>query len=408
MSTTKRIMIAMLTGLVLGLILHPFSGNYFVGDIFVAQILDFFGQAFIALLKVLVVPIVFVSLVCGTAAIDDMRKLKRIGLKTFGLYLTTTAIAISFSLFLAQIFQPGHGFDLSTEAVFQAPSNPNFKDVMLNIFPTNPIKAMAEGNMLQIIVFAFLVGIAITMAKTKGQEVLRFFKNSEVILLKMVDIVIYVAPIGIFALIAKVFAEEGLSAILPLLKYFSTVTGALAVQAIIIYPMLLVMFARINPLDFFRRFREVMVFAFSTSSSNATLPITMEMVEKKLGVKSHIASFTLPLGATINMDGTAIMQGVATAFIAQAYGLDIGFSGFLTVILTATLASIGTAGVPGVGLITLAMVLKQVHLPVEGIALVIGVDRLLDMMRTAVNVMGDAVVTCIVARGEGAIKLPKL
>jgi Na+/H+-dicarboxylate symporter len=260
---------------------------------------------------------------------------------------------------------------------------------------------MAEGNMLQIIVFAGLFGLALTMAGDPGKRVLAFFSDLNEVIMKLVMLLMEAAPYGVFCLIARVFAGQGIGAIGPLALYFSLVLGVLLLHAGLTYPALLKGVAGLNPITFYRNMRAPLALAFSTASSNATLPVTMETVERRLGVDNSIASFTLPLGATINMDGTAIMQGVATVFIAQAYGIEIGLSGYLMVVLTATLASIGTAGVPGVGLIMLAMVLRQVNLPVEGIALIIGVDRLLDMVRTAVNISGDAAVTCIIARGEG-------
>jgi Na+/H+-dicarboxylate symporter len=359
------------------------------------------GTVFLASLKLLVVPLVFVSLVCGTAALEDATKLSRIGGKTIALYLFTTATAISLALLAAVVIRPGSGFHLDTDAVFQVQEPPSLADTIINLFPSNPVQAMAEGNMLQIIVFAGLFGLALTLAGASGKRVLAFFGDLNEVVMKLVMLLMELAPYGVFCLIAKVFALQGFGAIVPLLKYFTVVLGVLLIHVTCTYPLLLRSLAGLPPLTFFRNMRAPVALAFSTASSNATLPVTLETVEHRLGVDNSIASFTVPLGATINMDGTAIMQGVATAFIAQAYGIDLGVSGYLMVVLTATLASIGTAGVPGVGLIMLAMVLRQVNLPVEGIGLIIGVDRLLDMARTAVNVTGDATVTCIVAKSEG-------
>jgi Na+/H+-dicarboxylate symporter len=257
--------------------------------------------------------------------------------------------------------------------------------------------------MLQIIVFAGLLGLAITMAGDPGKRVLALFSDLNAIVMRLVVLLMHFAPYGVFCLVARVFSEQALDAIAPLVRYFCVVLGVLLLHAFATYPALLRVLAGLNPLTFYRKMRDPIALAFSTASSGATIPATLETVEHRLGVDNSIASFTVPLGATINMDGTAIMQGVATGFIAQAYGIDIGLTGYLMVVLTATLASIGTAGVPGVGLIMLAMVLRQVNLPVEGIGLIIGVDRLLDMVRTAVNVTGDASVTCIVAKAEGQL-----
>ena len=271
--------------------------------------------------------------------------------------------------------------------------------------PSNPIEAMASANMLQIIVFALLFGIAITMSGERGKHVLDVFKDLDAIIMKMVEIIMGLAPYGVFALITRTFATQGIDLILPLIGYFLTLTVALGVHALCVYPTLLKSLVNLNPLTFLRKMRDPATFAFSTASSGATIPVTLRTTELKMGVKDTVSSFTVPLGATINMDGTAIMQGVATVFISNVYGVDLSVADYLMVILTATLASIGTAAVPGVGLVMLTMVLNQVGLPVEGIALIIGVDRLLDMMRTACNVTGDCAVTCIIAKSEGAMDL---
>ncbi len=359
------------------------------------------GAVFLASLKLLVVPLVFVSLVCGSAALDDVTRLGRMGMTTLVLYLATTAIALVLSLSLATIMQPGAGFELAAEAVFQGATPPGLADVLISMVPTNPVAAMAEGNMLQVIVFSVLFGIAIAMTGDGAGRILGAFRELNTVILQMVVLLMRFAPAGVFCLMARVFAAEGFAAFVPLLRYFSCVTLALALHATITYPMLLRSLAGIPARRFFTNIRPVLAVAFSTASSNATIPVTLETAEHKLGVSNAVAAFTVPLGATINMDGTAIMQGVATCFIAQAYGIEIGPAGYFTVVATATLASIGTAGVPGVGLVTLAMVLEQVGLPVEGIALILGVDRLLDMARTAVNVTGDAAVTVVIARREG-------
>jgi Na+/H+-dicarboxylate symporter len=302
---------------------------------------------------------------------------------------------------VATFVNPGEGINLANTSEFIARDSPSLKSVILNIFPDNPINAMAEGNMLQVIVFAILVGVAITKGGDAGQRVKAHMTDWNSLIMKMVLMLMSVAPIGVFCLLISLFSNMGFTAIADLFNYFITVVIVLFLHFSITLAVLIRFGARLNPIDVIKRYSPVLAYAFSTSSSNATLPITLETVEHKLGVKNEVASFTVPLGATINMDGTAIMQGVATVFIAQAFNVDIGLSGYLMVILTATLASVGTAGVPGVGLITLAMVLQQVGLPVEGIALIIGVDRLLDMLRTAVNVTGDATVSLIVARSEG-------
>ncbi|MBW1843098.1 MAG: dicarboxylate/amino acid:cation symporter [Deltaproteobacteria bacterium] len=403
LSLTFKIVLGMGAGLAVGLLLNGIGVSGWIEDFLVNGVLHVGGSIFLASLKLLVVPLVFVSLVCGTAALDDVARLGRVGVKTLGLYLVTTAIAVSLALIAATIVQPGAGFELDSDASFQAQAAPSLAEVFIDLFPTNPIQAMADGNMLQIIVFAGLFGIALTLSGEPGKRLLNFFSDLNSVIMRLVMLLMSVAPYGVFCLIAKVFALQGFAAMLPLLQYFFLVLGVLVLHALITYSSLLRTLAGVNPITFFRKMRDPIALAFSTASSNATLPITLETVEHKLGVKNSIASFTIPLGATVNMDGTAIMQGVATGFIAQAYGIDLLPIDYLMVVLTATLASIGTAGVPGVGLIMLAMVLRQVNLPVEGIALVLGVDRLLDMVRTAVNVTGDASVSCIVAASEGEL-----
>jgi Na+/H+-dicarboxylate symporter len=312
-------------------------------------------------------------------------------------------VAIALALLAGAIVEPGAGFALDVDASYQAQPAPSLTDVIIDLFPSNPIRAMADENMLQIIVFAGLFGLALTLAGEPGKRLAKLFEDFNAVILRLVLLLMQLAPYGVFCLIAKVFAEQGFAAMQPLLKYFLLVLFVLAAHATVVYPLLLRVGARLDPLAFYRNMRDPIALAFSTASSNATLPVTLETVEHKLGVSRSIASFTIPLGATINMDGTAIMQGVATVFIAQAYGIELSPADYATVVATATLASIGTAGVPGVGLVMLAMVLRQVNLPVEGIGLVLGVDRLLDMARTAVNITGDASVSCVVAASEGQL-----
>jgi len=405
---TRNILIGMLSGLVLGGILNTLGPIEWLQTYFLGGVIEVGSRIFMASLKVLVVPLVFVSIVCGTASLDDIKKLGRIGSKTMILYTATTAIAIALAIIVALLVSPGTGLNIElANASFTAGQTPPLIDVISNIFPSNPFEAMVKADMLQIIVFAALFGVALTMTGAAGKRISSVFNDLNDVILQMVLILINFAPIGVFCLLTKTFATQGFAAILPLAKYFFVVLGVLFLHSIVIYGSMLKFMSGLSPLTFIRQYKSVPIFAFSTASSNATLPVNLEVVEHKLGVPNTIASFTIPLGATINMDGTAIMQGVATVFVAQVYGIDLGMTDYLMVILTATLASIGTAGVPGVGLVMLAMVFKQVNLPVEGIGLIIGVDRLLDMVRTAVNVTGDAVVSCIVAKSEGQLDLAK-
>ena len=400
---TKQILVAMVLGFTIGALIHGFdwSESAFVGEFLVGGIFSLGGQIFIKTLKLLVVPLVFVSLVCGASSLAGGNNMGRIGLKTVALYLMTTAIAITLALTVANIINPGLGINMAEGMTFQAKEAPPFTQVVLDIFPSNPVAAMAEGNMLQIIVFALLLGVALTRAGDAGLALKASFDRWNEVIMQLVMMLMLAAPVGVFCLMVTLGAQLGFGAIVDLLAYFLCVLLVLALHFLITYPTLIKLMVRVSPVLFYQHMAPVMAFAFSTASSGATLPVTLETVKKRIGVRNEIASFVVPVGATINMDGTAIMQGVATVFIAQAFNVDIGLTGYLMVILTATMASIGTAAVPGVGLITLALVLTQVGLPVEGIALIIGVDRLLDMTRTVVNVVGDATVSSVVARSEG-------
>ena len=411
---TARIVIGMVAGIAVGFffkfllagqeerILHLLGLDIPLKALFVDGFFHIGGEIFIASLKMLVVPLVFVSLVCGTCSLSDTSALGRLGGKTIALYLVTTAIAISLAIFAALLINPGEGVQMQSDASFNLSEAPALSQVFINIFPSNPIESMAKGNMLQIIVFAVLFGIAMAMSGKAGERLSAVFNDLSDVIMKLVTLLMNLAPYGVFFLMAKLFTTLGFETIASLAKYFGVVMAVLILHGTLSYGIILKLFTGLNPLIFFKKMQDAALFGFSTSSSNATMPVTMETVTKKMGVKNSVASFTVPLGATINMDGTAIMQGVATVFIAQVFAVDLTLSDYLMVILTATLASIGTAGVPGVGLIMLAMVLQQVGLPVEGIALIIGVDRLLDMTRTAVNVTGDAMVSCIVGKSERA------
>ena len=376
------IFIALLAGALAGVIInYLIPSNYVVDDIIVQGVFYIVGQGFIRLMKMLVVPLVFCSIVCGSMAVGDTKKLGSVGVKTLIFYLCTTALAITVALTIANIFNPGKGLDMSqiqvTSTVSETTQSMSMTETLLDIIPVNIFNSLSEGNMLQIIVFALMMEM--TMAVMK------------------------LAPIGVFCLIAKTFAEIGFEVFIPLLKYMFCVLLALAVQCFVVYLGLLKIFSGLNPFIFIKNFFPVMAFAFSTSTSNATIPMNIDTLAEKMGVSKKISSFTIPLGATINMDGTSIMQGVAVVFTAQAFGIPLDMMDYLTVIGTATLASIGTAGVPSVGLITLTMVFNSVGLPIEGIALIMGIDRILDMTRTAVNITGDAVCTTIVASWNKAV-----
>lgn len=403
---TSKILIAMSTGLVIGLILNSWITSPIVHEILVDAVFNTGGKIFIVIIKMIVVPVVLVSLICGTCHLSDMSQFGRMAIKTLGLYLLTTAIAITLGLVTANTLGIGTGDRMLSHLQFTPAPAPPLREVLLGIFPSNPFAALAQGNMLQVIFFAVLLGLAIAISGESGKRTAKFFQDLNEVIMSLIDMIMKIAPYGIFCLIASLFARLGFSLIYQLMGYFFTVVLVLLIHMVVSNAILLKLIARLNPITFFKKLFPAMLFAFSTSSSNASIPIVLETVEEKLGVDNKVASFVIPLGATINMDGTSIMQGVATVFIANTYGIHLGLVGYLTVILTATLASIGTAGIPGVGLITLSMVLKQVGLPVEGIVLIIGIDRLLDMLRTAVNITGDSAVACVIAKTEKALQVP--
>ncbi|MDX8383460.1 MAG: dicarboxylate/amino acid:cation symporter [Ghiorsea sp.] len=408
MSMTSKIMIYMVVGLLVGSFINATAADTaWVQDYLVYGLFHVVGAMFISMLKMLVVPLVTFSLICGVCGIGDIGKLGRVGGKAFALFMLTTALAITMAITLAILFAPGAGFELATASTsaFTAPTAPPLSQVFIDLIPSNPVAAYAEGNMLQIIFFTILFAVCILMIGEKGQPIIDMVERLNDVMMQVVNVVMHLAPLGVFALMAKTFSLQGVDMIIPMLGYFGVLVLALVLHLTGTLMLLLKVLGRVNPFIFLKKMRTAQVFAFSTSSSNATIPVTLTSVEKKLGVDNSTASFIVPFGATINMDGTAIMQGVATVFIANVYGIDLGISGYLTVIAMSVLASIGTAGVPGVGLIMLAMVFNQVGLPVEGIALIIGVDRLLDMIRTAVNVTGDAAITTIVARSEKSIDM---
>ena len=404
---STQIFISLLIGALFGVVIHYWVPSSYIKDtVIVEGVLYVVGQGFIRLMQMLVVPLVFCSLICGSMAIGDTKTLGKVGVKTIGFYLVTTALAVCVALGSALLINPGRGLDMDAVqkgTVSSTTEATSLVDTLLNIIPKNPVQSMANGDMLPIIVFALFVGIMLAKLGTRGSVVANFFSQFNDVMMEMTMAIMKIAPIGVFCLIARTFATVGFSAFAPMLKYMGNVTLALAIQCLIVYQILLFVFTRLNPLKFIKKFLPVMGFAFSTATSNATIPMSIDTLSKKMGVSKQISSFTIPLGATINMDGTSIMQGVAVVFIAQAYGIPLTMGNLATVVVTATLASIGTAGVPSVGLVTLAMVLNSVGLPTEGIALIMGIDRILDMIRTAVNITGDAVCTTIVCHQEGSL-----
>lgn len=398
---STKIFIALIAGAIFGLFINFFLPTGALKDtILVDGILYIVGNGFIRLMQMLVIPLVICSLICGTMSIGDTKTLGQVGVKTLVFYTATTALAITIALALGILIRPGQGLNIPVpdSGDISVEDDISMVDTILNIIPKNIIASMAEGDMLPIIVFSVFVGIMLAKLGEKTATVSKFFAEFNDVMMEMTITVMRAAPIGVFCMISRTIATIGFDAFVPMLKYMGCVIFALAVQCLGIYLLLLFVFTRLNPFTFLKKYFPVMEFAFSTSSSNACIPLSIETLKDKLGVSSKVSSFTIPLGATINMDGTAIMQGVAVVFIADAYGIELTMGMLATVIATATLASIGTAGVPGVGLITLAMVLTSAGLPTEGIALIMGIDRIIDMLRTAVNVTGDAVCTTIVAK----------
>lgn len=403
---TTKIFIALILGGILGLILYYYvPSGALKDDILINGVFYVVGNGFLRLMQMLVVPLVFCSLVCGASAIGDTKTLGKVGVKTIIFYLCTTALAVALAISVGLLVRPGKGLDIESieKSEVTIAESTSVADTILNIIPKNPIQALAEGNMLQIILFAIFVGILLAKLGEKAEVVSNFFSQFNDVMMAMTNAVMQVAPLGVFCLIAKTFATIGFDGFGAMIKYMGSVGGALVIHCFIIYAGLLFIFTRMNPYRFIKKYLPVMAFAFSTATSNATIPLAIDTLDEKIGVSRKISSFTIPLGATVNMDGTAIMQGVAVIFISQVYGIPLTFAGLATVVATATLASIGTAGVPSVGLITLSMVLTSVGLPTEGIALIMGIDRILDMMRTAVNITGDAVCTAIVAHQNGSL-----
>ena len=407
---TTQVFIGLFAGLILGIFLcYVVPDSHIKTDIIVEGILYVIGQGFIRLMKMLVVPLVFCSIVCGSMSIGDTKKLGAVGVRTLIFYLTTTALAVTVALSVGNLLNPGIGLDMSkikssADAVETMESTSPISTI-LNIIPDNPINSLASGNMLQIIVFALIVGLILAKIGDRAETVANFISQFNDIMMEMTMMVMAIAPVGVFCLVARTFANIGFSALVPLAKYMIAVLLALALQCLGVYQILLKIFTGLNPIRFLKKFFPVMAFAFSTATSNATIPLSIDTLDKKVGVSKKISSFTIPLGATINMDGTSIMQGVAVVFAAQAFGIHLDMMDYITVIGTATLASIGTAGVPSVGLVTLTMVFNSVGLPVEAIGLIMGIDRILDMVRTAVNITGDAVCTTIVAKQNNALDL---
>lgn len=406
LTLTSKILLGLFLGFIFGLILKELPEGFIKDTLLLNGVIKILGNGFTTAIKMMVVPLVFISLVCGSSSMGDVKKLGRIGGKTMAFYLGTTAFAIIISLVLGTLLKPGIGLDMSSMITGDVSigESKSLVEIILNIIPSNPIASLANGDMLQVIFFSLLIGIAMSVIGEKAEPVRVIFESANEICMKMVNIIMLFAPYGVFALVTNTFATVGTDAIMALLKYVVIVLIGLSTHVIVVYGGLFKIFTKQNIRPFVKKFSRVAAITFSTASSNASVPASLEIMEE-LGVGKSTRSFTIPMGATINMDGTAIMQGIAALFIAQIYGIELGLNDMMTIVLTATLASIGTAGVPGVGMIMLSMVLQSVGLPLEGIGLIMGVERIIDMFRTTVNVMGDNICTLVIANSENDINL---
>ncbi|WP_018922834.1 dicarboxylate/amino acid:cation symporter [Salsuginibacillus kocurii] len=390
-----------LTQILIAFILAIIAGVIFGPEV---EVVSPLGDAFLRLIQFIIAPLILATLVVGVAGTGDIKKIGRLGGKTVAYYLTTSAIAITLGLGMGYLFSPGEGVDIPEESIDETAAETEetegVVDTLLNIIPENPFAALVEGEILQIIFFALFLGIAIAAVGERAQPVYRFFEGFSEVMFKITSFVILLAPIGVFGLVAPIIGDHGLSILLPLLQVILAVAVACIIHVAVIYTLAVRTFGKMNPIHFLKGIAPAGIFAFSSASSAGTLPLTIKNTTENLGVSKGTSSFVLPLGATINMDGTAIYQGVAVLFIAQFYGIELGAMELLTVVLIATLASIGTAGVPGAGLIMLTLVLTSLNMPLEGIALIAGIDRILDMFRTGVNVVGDASAAVVVDRKE--------
>ena len=406
MSFTKKILFAMAAGIIIGIILNlSLSNDNVIKNFLVSNIFETISLLFLSLLKMIVLPLIFVSIICGTLSISDPNKLTRLGFKTILLYMLSTIIAISIALIISNMF-PYSINEIQENSLnglnFNEPKISE-KNFILNFIPENFFFALSSGNVLQVLFFALFMGITASFIRNEIPVFVNLMDNLNQILINIVFVIIKITPLAVFCLLAKTFANQGVDVLTPLIQYFVLVTTVLLIHFLGSYYMFLTLFSNLKPFIFYKKLKQLLVFTFSTSSSNASIPYTLDIVTRKYGVDKSFSSFSIPLGATINMDGTAIMQGCATYFLASYYGIALEFTDYLTIIATATLASIGTAGIPSAGIIMLSVILEQIGIPLEGIALLLGVDRLLDMMRTSVNVAGDTCISCIVANSEGLI-----
>ena len=397
---TRNILLGMLLGFIVGATFYYLNFPESLTKFVEIYVFNLGGSIFINLLKMLIIPLVFFSLVSGISSLTNMKSLGNISLKTIALYLSTTAIAVSLSLVIGSIFKPGSGYSSDIAPPDRLPEGQGIYETILGIFPSNIIEAMAQNQMLAVVFFSILFGIALNKTNHLTGNFSNVFEKLNTVFMQLVIMIISFAPIGVFCLIGKFVITDGLDIFQEAFKYVLLLILVLIMHALITYTMILKLFTNLNIFTFFRKMKEVVIFAFSTSSSAATIPVTLKTVQNDLGVDKNVSSFVIPVGATINMDGTAIMQGMATVFIAQMYGIDLTLIQYVQVVMLAVVTSIGTAAVPSAGTITLIIILQQFGIPLEGIGIILAVDRILDMIRTSVNVTGDAAVACVVANSE--------
>tara|TARA_B100001142_G_scaffold204766_1_gene203123 strand:+ start:3794 stop:5041 length:1248 start_codon:yes stop_codon:yes gene_type:complete len=400
---TRNILLGMLLGFIVGATFYYLNFPESLTKFVEIYVFNLGGSIFINLLKMLIIPLVFFSLVSGISSLTNMKSLGNISLKTIALYLSTTAIAVSLSLVIGSIFKPGSGYSSDIAPPDRLPEGQGIYETILGIFPSNIIEAMAQNQMLAVVFFSILFGIALNKTNHLTGNFSNVFEKLNTVFMQLVIMIISFAPIGVFCLIGKFVITDGLDIFQEAFKYVLLLILVLIMHALITYTMILKLFTNLNIFTFFRKMKEVVIFAFSTSSSAATIPVTLKTVQNDLGVDKNVSSFVIPVGATINMDGTAIMQGMATVFIAQMYGIDLTLIQYVQVVMLAVVTSIGTAAVPSAGTITLIIILQQFGIPLEGIGIILAVDRILDMIRTSVNVTGDAAVACVVANSENLL-----
>ena len=399
MSFTKKIIISMILGILIGVTFNLTSLIESSSGTHVLNLLDLVSYLFLSSLKLIIVPLIFFSIVCGIVSLSDDVSISRLGIKTLLLYTITTVIAISLGLLFSSFinYEPIEMKNLDSVI--------NIENIETdgNIFPNNIFKSLSDGNIIHLLIFAVLIGISAARIKNRITTFIKYFYDFNDVINELVKLIISFTPIAVFCILAKTFSTQGIETIMSLAGYFFTVVFVLLFHFLFTFSILIKFFTALNPVKFFQNLKDVVIFTFSTSSSSASIPFTLKAAEEKYGIDKSIGTFTVPLGATINMDGTAIMQGCATFFLASLYGIDLGINEIVTIVITATIASIGTAGIPSAGIIMLTVIFTQIGIPLEGITLLLGVDRLLDMMRTSVNVSGDICISCVIASSENKI-----